>query len=249
MRVSEIKRYSKKESYSYSPGSFPTFELLQSKPEAVDLILVHSDAKAEIRNKLAQECKKAGAKIAENDRIIEKIRDKDNCITMGVFKKYDCNLDHNENHVVLVNPSDMGNLGTIIRSCVGFGITNLAVIEPAADIFHPKVVRASMGAIFKMRFEYFPCFAHYDQEYGSEREKYSFMLNGKYRLGTFETSADKPFSLIFGNEASGLDESFLHVGKSVVIPHTSSVDSLNLSLAIGIGIYEFCKWKGNSSPM
>ena len=56
-----------------------------------------------------------------------------------------------------------------------------------------------MGAIFKMKFEYFSCFAHYDQEYGSEREKYSFMLNGKYRLGTFEPSADKPFSLIFGN--------------------------------------------------
>ena len=53
-----------------------------------------------------------------------------------------------------------------------------------------------MGAIFKMKFEYFSCFAHYDQEYGSEREKYSFMLNGKYRLGTFEPSADKPFSLI-----------------------------------------------------
>ncbi len=58
MKVSEIKRYSKKESYSYSPGSFPTFELLQSNPEAVDMILVHSDAKAEIRNKLAQEGKR-----------------------------------------------------------------------------------------------------------------------------------------------------------------------------------------------
>ncbi len=137
MKVSEIKRYSKKESYSYSPGSFPTFELLQSKPEAVDMILVNSDAKAEIRNKLAQEGKKTGVKIVENDRYIEKIRDKDNCITMGIFRKYDCKLDHNKNHVVLVNPSDMGNLGTIIRSCVGFGITNLAVIEPAVDIFHP----------------------------------------------------------------------------------------------------------------
>ena len=216
MKVNEIKRYSKKESCSYCLGSFPTFELLQSKPEVVDMILVHSDAKAEIRNKLAQECEKAGVKIVENDKYIEKIRDKDNCIAIGVFQKYNCKLDYNKNHVVLVNPSDMGNLGTIIRSCVGFGITNLAIIEPAVDIFHPKVVRASMGAIFKMKFEYFPCFSQYEQKYGSERENYSFMLNGKYRLGTFEHSANKPYSLIFGNEASGLDESFLHVGKSVV---------------------------------
>lgn len=241
MKASEIKKYSKKESYSYSLGSFPTFELLQNKPEAVDRILIHSDAKAEIRSKLAQECEKASVKIVENDRDLEKIRDKDNCITVGVFRKYKCKLDCNKNHVVLVNPSDMGNLGTIIRSCVGFGITNLALIEPAVDIFHPKVVRASMGAIFHMDFEYFPCFSQYDLKYGSEREKYSFMLNGKYRLGTFKHSANKPYSLIFGNEASGLDESFLHIGKSVVIPHTRSVDSLNLSLAIGIGVYEFCK--------
>ena len=104
---------------------------------------------------MRRNAKKANVKVVENDRCIEKIRDKDNCIVVGVFRKYDCSLDYQKNHVVLVNPGDMGNLGTIIRSCVGFGITNLAVIEPAVDIFHPKVVRASMGAIFKMKFEYF----------------------------------------------------------------------------------------------
>ena len=129
----------------------------------------------------------------------------------------------------------------IIRSCVGFGVDNLAVIEPAVDLFHPKVVRASMGAIFKMKFEFFPSFSQYEQEYGGEREKYSFMLNGKYQLGAFGRSKNKPYALIFGSESSGLDESFLHVGKSVVIPHTHSIDSLNLSLAVGIGIYEFSK--------
>lgn len=243
MKINEIKRYNKKDHYSYSLGSFPTFELLQSKPESVDLILVHSVVKAEIRDKLTRECKKVGVKIVENNKYIEKIRDKDNCIIIGIFKKYDCKLDYNKNHVVLVNPSDMGNLGTIIRSCVGFGITNLAVIEPAVDIFHPKVIRASMGAIFKMKFEYFPCFNQYDQKYGSGREKYPFMLNGKYQLGTFEHPVNRLYSLIFGNEAGGLDESFLHAGKSVVIQHGHSIDSLNLSLAAGIGIYEFCKMK------
>lgn len=173
------------------------------------MILVHSEAKAEI------------------------------CIVIGVFRKYYCRLAHNDNRVVLVNPSDAGHLGTIIRSCVGFGVTNLAVIEPAVDIFHPKVVRASMGALFRMRLEYFPSFGRYYQEYGAERENYPFMLDGKYRLGTFEHPENKPYSLIFGNGASGLDAGFQNVGKSVVIPHTHAIDSLNLSLATGIGIYEF----------
>lgn len=241
MTLNEIKKYRKKDAHSYCLGSFPTFELLQTRPETAEMILLHSDAKAEIRNKLKQECGKAGVKIVYSDRHMEKLRDKENCVVIGVFGKYHCRLEHDANHVVLVNPGDMGNLGTIIRSCVGFGITNLALIEPAADIFHPRAVRASMGAVFKMNFEYFPCFDQYYQEYGGDRELYPFMLSGKYQLGTFEHSTKKPYSLIFGNEASGLDAGYLNVGKSVVIPQTHSVDSLNLSLAAGIGIYEFCK--------
>ncbi len=241
MTINEINKYKKQNSYSYSFGSFPTFELLQTKPEIIEMILVHSDINTEIQNKLAFECKMAGVKIIQSNRHIEKIRNKDNCIMIGVFKKYHCKLAHNDNHVVLVNPSDTGNLGTIIRSCVGFGINNLAIIEPAVDIFHPKVVRASMGAVFKMNFEYFSCFSRYDQEYGNERAYYPFMLNGVYRLGTFEHPGNKSYSLIFGNEASGLDDSYLKIGKSVVISHAHSIDSLNLSLAVGIGIYEFGK--------
>ena len=241
MTVNEIKKYRKTAPYSYSFGSFPTFELLQTKPELIEMILVHSDINAEIQNKLDSECEMAGIKIIQSDRHIEKIRDKDNCIVIGVFKKYHCKLNHNDNHVVLVNPSDTGNLGTIIRSCVGFGITNLAIIEPAVDIFHPKVIRASMGAVFKINFEYFSCFSRYDQEYGNDREYYPFMLNGMYRLGTFEHPGNKSYSLIFGNEASGLDDSYLKIGKSVVISHAHSIDSLNLSMAVGIGIYEFGK--------
>lgn len=241
MTVNEVKKYRKKETYSYSCGSFPTFELLQARPELIEMILVHSNVKAEILGKLSQECEKANAKMIYCDRQIEKVRDKESCIVLGVFKKYHCKLDHNDNHVVLVNPSDTGNLGTIIRSCVGFGITNLAIVEPAVDIFHPKVVRASMGALFRMKFEYFPSFRQYFQEYGDEREHYPFMLNGKYPLGTFEHPDNKAYSLIFGNEASGLDADYLNLGKSVVIPHTQAIDSLNLSLATGIGIYEFCR--------
>lgn len=241
MKVNEIKRYRKKDAHSYSFGPFPTLELIKTRPEMAEMILVHSDVKKEILENLHQECEKAGVEIIQSDRHVEKIREKDNCIVIGVFRKYQCKLEHHKNHVVLVNPSDAGNLGTIIRSCVGFGITNLAMIEPAADIFHPKVVRASMGAVFHMNFEYFSRFDQYFQEYGNEREHYPFMLNGKHALETLKHPKAKAFSLIFGNEASGLDESYLHIGKSVVISHAHTIDSLNLSLAAGIGMYEFCK--------
>lgn len=241
MTVNEVKKYKKENAVSYCFGAFPTFELLRARPEAVEMVLVHSDAAAEVRGKLERECGEKGIEIVFSDRHVEKLRDKENCIVMGVFRKYRCRLERHANHVVLVNPGDMGNLGTIIRSCVGFGITNLAIIEPAADVFHPRAVRASMGALFQMKCEYFPCFGQYDREYGGGREMYPFMLDGRYRLGTFKPSENVPYSLIFGNEARGLDASYRKVGKSVVIPHARSIDSLNLSLAAGIGIYEFSK--------
>lgn len=244
MTVNEIKKYRKKDVHSYCFGSFPTFELLQNRPETAEMILLHSDARTEVRDKLEQECRERGIQTVHSDRHMEKLRDKDNCMVIGVFRKYHCRLEHNANHVVLVNPGDMGNLGTIVRSCAGFGITDLAIIEPAADIFHPRAVRASMGAVFKINFAYFSSFDQYYLEYGRERENYPFMLNGEYPLGTFEHPKNRPYSLIFGNEASGLDAGYLKVGKSVVIPHTRSIDSLNLSLATGIGIYEFCKPNG-----
>ena len=56
------------------------------------------------------------------------------------------------NHIVLVNPSDMGNLGTIIRTAVGFGFTDIGIISPAVDAYNPKVIRGSMGSFSKLTY-------------------------------------------------------------------------------------------------
>lgn len=238
---SDLKRYQKKQGYSYSFGAFPTFELLTGQPGQAEKVFVHSGAKQEIRAKAEELCRQAGVPLMENDRLMERIREKDSCLVIGVFRKYTCELEHGENHVVLVNPGDGGNLGTILRTCVGFGIRNLAVIEPGVDIFDPKVVRASMGSLFHLNFCYFGDYGEYRREYGEEREQYPFMLKGAKKLGSFAAPKERPFSLVFGNEASGLEDRFLEVGQSVVIGHSGKIDSLNLSLAVGIGIYEFMK--------
>lgn len=237
------KKYNKNNAYSYSFGTYPTFELLKMQSENVECILIHSFVKKEIREKIKKECNRACIPLIQKDRLIEKLRDKESCLLIGVMKKYKKQLEKSKNHVVLVNPSDAGNLGTIIRSCIGFGIDNLAIIGVAADIFNPKTVRASMGALFHMNFQYFADFSEYREMHNHIREYYPFMIDGKYRLDKIRHKLDRPYSLIFGNEASGLDESYKKIGKSIFIPHTQSIDSLNLSLAVGIGVYEFMKLK------
>ena len=163
----------------------------------------------------------------------------------SVFKKYESTLDPGKNHLVLVNPSDMGNLGTIIRTMIAFEINDLAIITPGADIFDPKVIRASMGAFFRLRCAHFSSFEEYMKTVTAEdRSFYPFILGGK-PMEQVPPCPTKNFSLIFGNEARGLPESFENVGTPVRIDHADTVDSLNLTIAAAIGIYNFVKGNKN----
>ena len=238
----DIKTYKKDFDYSYSLGAFPTFELLDAMPE--NIISVFSGTGFTDLEKLRKKCEEKNVPFSVNDKIINKLSDKGNVYTTGVFRKYDRELDCSKSHVVLVNPSDMGNLGTIIRTAAGFGILDLAIIEPAADFFNPKTIRASMGSIFRIRIKKFENFDSYldylDKNGGKEgREIFTFMLNGEKPLTVNDCPKPEHYSLVFGNEASGLPDEFLNYGTSIIIPQSELVDSLNLTIAAGIGIFMF----------
>jgi TrmH family RNA methyltransferase len=234
----QIKPYKKDALYSYTLGAFPTYELILSKPEAVLKVLIHSgytDADG-----IKALCTRSNIPIEVNNKLIGRLSDKENCSVVGVFKKYSCRLAEDKPHIVLVNPSNMGNLGTILRTIVGFGIYDIAIVLPGADIFHPKSVRASMGALFKLNFQLYDSFDDYRSEF-NKHELFTFMINKENTQNIKNCPKPRLFSLVFGNEATGLDDSYLNVGTSVMIPQTADVDSLNLTIAVGIGVYEFTR--------
>lgn len=233
-----MKKYNKKDSVSYALGATLTIELLKNKLEYVRKIYFHSSLeKNDVTLKIENICKKNNIPIIQSDKAFRVLSDKENCYIIGEFEKFETKLEKNENHVVLVNPSNSGNLGTIIRSMVGFGIHNIAIIRPAVDIYDLKTIRASMGAIFNINFMYFDSFVDYEKNY--HNNFYPFMLQAKKKLK--EVNFVKPYSLIFGNEATGLPQEFLDVGESVVIAHSKNIDSLNLTIATSIAIYEATK--------
>lgn len=242
----DIKTYKKDFDHSYTLGAFPTFELLEAMPE--NIISVFSGSGFTDIEKLESKCREKNVPFGINDKVINKLSDKGNVYTAGIFKKYTQELDCAKPHVVLVNPSDMGNMGTIIRTAAGFGITDIAVIEPAADQFNPKTVRASMGSLFRVRLKRFLSFEEYlgylEQNGGKEnREIFTFMLNGRKQLTVAECPKPELYSLVFGNEASGLPDEFLDYGTSIIIPQSELVDSLNLTIAAGIGMFMFTNAK------
>lgn len=236
----QLKPYKKDFQYTYTIGVFPTLELLTYKKEELLMVLLSTDGQEnEGVKKIIDICNEQKIQIQINDKAINRISKKENTYAIGVFKKYEQRLEEQKNHVVLVNPSDMGNLGTIIRTILGFGIKNLAIIRPGVDIFDPKAIRASMGAMFKISFQYFDDFNSYQAAYSNDI--YTFMLNAKKSLPEVEVDRNRPFSLVFGNEGSGLGDEFTDIGTSIIIPHSNEIDSLNLSIAVGIATYEFTK--------
>jgi TrmH family RNA methyltransferase len=229
--------YDKKDETSYALGTTLSFEALLRKSEQVKRVYVSpKQNRDETYNKLKSLCLAQNIPLIENNEKIFQSADKENVMVIAEITKFETPLDPKANHVVLVHPSNMGNLGTIMRSSAAFSIGGLAIIRPAADAFDPKTIRSSMGAIFSLPFHYFDRFEDYLQVAGT-RSLYPFMLQAKTSLK--EVKKGQPYSLIFGNEATGLEPSFLNVGEPLIIPQSSSVDSLNLDNAVSIALYAF----------
>jgi RNA methyltransferase, TrmH family len=235
-----LKKYTHDAPYSYTFGVFPTLELLRYQPKFVEQVLLHSAGERnEGVDKIRALCGGARIPISRDDKLVDRLSPKDNTYAVGIFTKYRPALDARANHVVLVNPADMGNLGTALRTLLGFGINNLALVKPAVDIFDPRVIRASMGAVFQVNFAYFDSFNDYHAAFGLHA--YPFMTDGAMSIQ--EADFIEPFALVFGSESSGLTPGYHAVGTSVTIPHSTAIDSLNLSVAIGIAAYEATRKK------
>ena len=229
--------YDKKDETSYALGTTLSFEALLRQPSQVRRVYVSpKQTRDDTYHKLQVLCTSLKIPFIENNEKIFVTADKENVMVIAEFSKFESVLDPLKNHVVLVHPSNMGNLGTIMRSAAAFSLGGLAIIRPAADAFDPKTIRSSMGAIFSLPFRYFDSFDTY-RAIAGERHFYPLMLQAKTNIRNVQK--EKPYSLIFGNEATGLDSNFLTVGTPLIIPQSSTIDSLNLDNAVSIALFSF----------
>ncbi|HHZ12471.1 MAG: TrmH family RNA methyltransferase [Caldicoprobacterales bacterium] len=233
-----VKPYKKEFDYSYTLGVFPTIELLQNQPGIVKKVILHSSgSQNQGIDRIIELCNQHGISVESNDKLVNRLSKKENCYAVGIFSKLPGFLSGESNHILLVNPSDMGNLGTIIRTAVGFGCTDIGIISPAVDAYNPKVIRGSMGSFFKVNLQYFDSFEEYKGSY--HNQIFTFRLNGETTLNEIRKYPDKPYALVFGNESSGLGSEFDNIGIGVRIPHSQEIDSLNLAVAVGIALNHF----------
>lgn len=230
--MEKLKQYRKSLKYSYTLGPFPTFELIKNKPEVVEKVILSEEFTQ--LDKITKLLKENNIPYYFEPKTLERIGNKKKIYVAGVLKKYSQDIEFG-NHLVLDNISDMGNLGTIVRTMVAFNIRDLALIGNVCDIFNPKVIRGSMGALFKIRFEYFNSLEDYLKK--CNNNKYAFILEDDSKFIS-EIEIKEPYSLIFGNEGSGLGKEYYkdNINKTI-IEQSEDVDSLNLTIAVGIGMY------------
>jgi len=149
-------------------------------------------------------------------------------------------IRYNELVLALDTIQDPGNFGTIIRTAVWFGIKTLICSPATVDIFNPKVIQASMSALFHINIYY----VDLQKELSSGRKK-SIPVYGTFPEGTsvYEAALEPDGVILMGNETRGISEDlFPFISHRISIPHgrkSSPVDSLNVSVATAVICSEF----------
>lgn len=135
--------------------------------------------------------------------------------------------------VALENISDPGNVGTILRSCDWFGVKNVLLSESCADIYNPKVLRASMGAVFNLRIE-----AEIDlisRITDLKKENYTTCYADMNGIDYRTISKSEKMVITFCNEAFGPSGKLKDVcDNSITIPKKGNIDSLNVAAAAAV---------------
>jgi TrmH family RNA methyltransferase len=142
--------------------------------------------------------------------------------------------------VALVSPQDPGNVGTILRTMDAVGADTLFLLDGGVELYHPTVVRSSMGTIFwkpvvQATFEEFVEWAR-----GRKVQLIGTSAHSDVEYQTF--IPDRPWVLVLGNEQKGLSpQQTKACDVSVSLPMRGRVSSLNLAVAAGVLLYQYCE--------
>jgi len=156
-------------------------------------------------------------------------------------RKMDISEIVNQLCVALDFVQDPGNLGTIIRAAAWFGLKNIVCSENCVDVYNPKVIQASMGAILHVNV----CYSDLKKLVILANEKqipvFGTMLEGE---SIYDHKLDSKGIILLGNESKGISDGLLpYISDKIMIPGVSKatpgIESLNVSMAASVVFSEF----------
>lgn len=191
--------------------------------------------------------------LMQNKRLLHKFNDKINLCSNSIFNSASglktpdgiiCVFrpnwnkiiyDRNSNYLALYDLQNPHNLGAVIRSCLGFNIKGVFLVGNCCDLYHPEVIRSSMGYVFKIQIEKFNNFDYFLQYIKSNKINLLAMANNENAIDIFNYKNKKNNCFMIGNEGQGLPSNILNKCSTIIkIPLNKDVESLNASVAASI---------------
>lgn len=140
--------------------------------------------------------------------------------------------------IVLENLQDPGNLGTIIRTAEGAGVSAVIMNRNTVDLFNPKVIRSTMGAVFRVPFVYTDDLKHAVRVM-RENNITVYAANLSESVDYVSQSYIEGTAFLVGNEGNGLTDEICNAADiNIKIPMEGQLESLNASVAAGLLMYE-----------
>ena len=143
--------------------------------------------------------------------------------------------------MILDNLQDPGNLGTIVRTAEGAGVTGILLSRDCVDIYNPKTIRSTMGSVYRMPFLYVDDMDQILQTLKQEGIKtYAAHLQGKNCYD--EENYKSGCAFLIGNEGNGLRKEIADQADVWIrIPMHGQVESLNAAIAASVLMFEVCR--------
>lgn len=176
--------------------------------------------------------------------VMESLADKDNPQgILAIVRQKHIEIDHLgliKTAAALVSPQDPGNVGTILRTLDAVGADALFLLGGGVELYHPTVVRSSMGTIF-----WKPVVQTSFDEFVEWARRGQYQLIGTSARGDVGYQMlvpPIPWVLVLGNEQKGLTTAQINACDVVVaLPMKGKVSSLNLAVAAGVLLYQYCE--------
>lgn len=159
-------------------------------------------------------------------------------VRMPVYEREEIVNQPDAKLLCLENIQDPGNLGTMFRTAEGAGMTGVVLTKGCVDLFNPKVVRSTMGSLFRV-----PFYVCQDMEEEMKfMQKQGFCFFAAHLQGTkdfTEESYEGSIGILIGNEANGLSEVVSGLADcKVKIPMEGELESLNAAVSAALFMYE-----------
>lgn len=156
-------------------------------------------------------------------------------------KSKDTEIDYTQDVIVALDDvQDPGNLGTILRTVDSIGLTQILVSKGTADAYNPKVVRSTMGAIFRVKI--IECEDLKQTLKEVKKHKFKIVVSSLQAQNTIYNINYNKKIIVIGNEANGVEAEIQELAdEKVKIPMLGKTESLNASVATGIILYEYVR--------